>query len=388
MRSKLVGIILMAAIIGGGCAAAPPAPSSQAVAPDVEPGDGSPVPCTPGTPPTRDEMLGLLARVSTYAPLPHLTGPALELELQWLTLQQTGWPAESGTWVSNAWFGLEISPGPSEAYTVHLAHSEYVRTVDQFVVVCSGDRWQVKQHFNGYTGKWEESARELPGQRGELTPTLIRALVEVGHKEKGPWFAQVTTGNSLARGRIVEIGRARAWKIYDAWRFAVGTPTLIHMDETHAEAHFAGGSYRLRLEKADGLWKVENATEGGEWIPAPQPLHLFPPGPIELFGLSLGHTDIARIEKLFGPPDSVKTTEWGMVYTYSHRKITVQFDSHGKMSAFAMKTGAPDSGVRVGSPVALWETVYGRQLTDERPAYDQLTYVAREGRIVEIRVTK
>jgi hypothetical protein len=403
---KLLVVLLTLAVIVGGCGRSSDMTSNgkvsgSTIANDTfhpAPHDGqalafppvdAPVPCRQGTPLTKDEMTDLLVRVSMYAPLVHLTGPALEIEQQWLEMESKGWPEESNTWVGHAWSALNIAKGSDETYVVQLQNGgEYSIDYDKFMVVCIANIWQVKQFARGLDGPWLEPARELPGQRGALTPKLVTELVKVAQRSRGPWFAQVATGNALEWERVDEVTRARGRKpLPMQWGKMSDQMALSQLDETHADARFPGSAnLALRLEKVDGLWMIENYTEGGDWLPSPSAERISTPGLVfdPPFEVVLGKTDTTIIEHSFGSPDSVKTTDLGKVYSYNRRQIEVRFDSRGKVSAFSMKTGASNSGVRIGSPVALWELIYGPPDTSATTSNEQLLYNAQDGKVAEI----
>lgn len=356
----------------------PPTPTSM----------GDPISCSQGETPTKETMTKLLARVSMHAPLDYLTGPALEIEKQWLEMERLGWPEASGTWVGHAWFALDIAPGAADAWIVRLQHGEVERTEDRFEVLCNEGRWQVKQYARGVDGAYLRPAQALPGQGGELSVSLAEELIKAAGTATGPWFAQVATGNALSWGRFSEVYRARGWNApLLPWTRPIVNLTITAIDEAHAEALLEGKRPFLRFEKVDGLWKIENFTEGGKWVGPPKDVRLNEPGWVfdPPFGVLLGNTDMKVIEERFGAPDVVKAMDSGTVYIYSDRLIEVAFDAQGKVSAFSMKTGAPNSGVRIGSPVALWELIYGPYSATAKSGTQPLPrYVAKDGRIVEI----
>lgn len=400
---RLLGLVLAAAMFAGGCLNnqtqtsdhKPPAPASTTpgdVIPSTIPESpvDSPLPCQHGTAPTKEEMTDLLVRVSMYSPLPYLTGPALKIEEQWLEMQRAGWPEESGTWVGRTWLALEINRESDDSYVVLLRHgwlTVKATDEDRFLVVCNDGKWQVKQYARGANGPWVQPAQELPGQRGDLTPELAANLVSVAASSTGPWFAQVATGNALAWDRIAEVYRARGLKpLPNPWKSGAKGVVITPVDAEHAEGRVQANRPFLRFEKVDGLWKIQDFTEGGEWVGPPQDWRLtdtqsvFDPP----FGILLGKTDAKAIEQGFGTPDSVNTTASGKVYVYNRRKLEVEFNSEGTVASFSMRSGAPGSGVRIGSPVALWELIYGLQSESSGPASQQLKYVVQDGKVTQI----
>lgn len=352
--------------------------------------DDNPLTCQPGNPPAKNEMMDLLARISTYAPLDHLTGPALEIEQQWLHLQSAGWPAEPATWTSHAWFDLSIAGEADQTYVVNLQHGLHERSDDKFLVVCSDGRWKVKQRAVGRDGQWLEPPQEVLGQRGVLTLQLVVELIRIAQTSTGPWLAQVTFGNALEWGRVDAVYRARGLKpLPDPWRGATDRVELTQPGEFQAEGQFLGSGFSVRLERVDGLWKIQDYTEGGAWVGPPDDVHLRESGRVfdSPFGILLGVTDEKDVQRLLGTPDLERAVESGKICTYHLRRLEIWYDVEGRVASLSMKTGAPMSGVRVGSPVALWELVYGPQDGPVRATKQRLTYVAEDGKVVEIRVT-
>lgn len=99
----------------------------------------------------------------------------------------------------------------------------------------------------------------------------------------------------------------------------------------------------------------------------------------------LGVTDKGKIEEYFGLPDEEAQTEAGEVYTYKGRQMEVRFDTSGKVIAFSMRTGALNSGVRIGSPISHWELIYDG--AEGVPSKNQsLTFAAKDGRVAEITI--
>lgn len=402
----LVGALLSAVLIIGGCASRHDSPRSptesdtgfydqreivdsapSADRADVQPSLDRPLPCREGLSPTKEEMIDLLVRLSTYAPLAYLTGPALELEEQWIRLEGAGWPPESGTWVSHGWFALSIQDEPDQTYVVDLEHGLYIRTHDRFQVVCNDGRWQVKQHAVGLDGAWMEPARELPGQRGELTPELATALAQVAERATGPWSAQVLTGKALEWERVDAMNRARGLKpLLKQWWRATDDVKLTPTSENLVEGEFVNSTLRIRLEKADGLWKIQDFTEGGQWTGTPTDMRLTNSGWVfdPPFSIQPGITNRETVERLLGTPDSVKADGSESVVSYDQRHIEVRFSAQGKVTVLSMKTGSPNSGVRVGSPVELWELVYGPQVETVQNVKQRLWYVSKDGKVPEI----
>lgn len=73
----------------------------------------------------------------------------------------------------------------------------------------------------------------------------------------------------------------------------------------------------------DGLWQIENYTEGGRWLQPPPAERLQVEGVLSdsPMDLLLGVTEKAKIEELFGLADEVAQTEAGAVYTYKGRQM-------------------------------------------------------------------
>jgi hypothetical protein len=330
-------------------------------------------------------MINLLVRLATYAPLAHLTGPALELEQQWIRLEQAGWPPEPDTWVGNGWHGMTIEYQPDQTYILVLEHGLYERTHDRFLVVCDDGRWKVMQHAVGQDGAWLQPARELPGQDGNLTPELAIELIRVAENATGPWAAQVLTGTALELNRVTAMYRARGLKPERApWWRVTDQMELTPVSQDLVEGQV--GNLRIRLQKVDGLWKIQNYTEGGNWIKTTTDMRLKASGSVfdPPFSIWPGIADQKAVERLVGTPDEVHTEGSETVFSYKQRQIEVRFNAQGKVTLLSMKNGAPGSGVRVGSPVELWELVYGPQAETVPNVKHHLRYVSKDGKVSEI----
>jgi hypothetical protein len=407
---KLLGLLMIAAIIGGGCAKGhdsgpdrnPRAPLADSTNVETTPTDtltpyqtvdDATIPCRAGTPPTKEAVIGLLVRVSMHAPLAHLTGPALEIEKQWLRLESEGWPEEAGTWVGDVWFAVDIADGGNQTHLVQLQHGVVgveSRKYTRFSITCNSGHLQVKQQARGLDGPWMEPANELPGQRGDLTPSVVAGLLKAAQGASGPWFAQVATGNALGWQRVDEIYRARGLKpLPDPWKGAAQDAIVNRLDDTHAEVRFPTGTLAIRFERVDGLWKISEYTEGGKWVGAPRDVRLSESGLVfdPPFGVLVGSTDQKRIDLAFGPPDTVKAIDRGKVYFYNLRSIEVTFDANGKVRSISSKTGAPNSGVRVGSPTAQWELIYGPLVEPKKTATEHLKATVQDGKVVSFSAT-
>jgi hypothetical protein len=134
------------------------------------------------------------------------------------------------------------------------------------------------------------------------------------------------------------------------------------------------------------LWKIQNFTEGGTWVTqlvdttwTKSGLVFDPP-----FSIQPGVTVPEKVEGFLGPPDTITSDGSETVFAYHRRQIQVRFDARGRVKLLSMKTGASGSGVKVGSPVALWEMVYGPQAEVDEDVKDRLLYVCRNGKVSEI----
>lgn len=308
-----------------------------------------------------------LVRLSSTTPEERLTfavGPAREVLAQENEFVAEGWPRGSmNQWMQEAWKTFEVSQGPDGTASVSLTHATSLDSSStRFKFVWVG-QWRLVQIGDGYAW-YAPFPKTIPGQEGDLTERLALEIVDHALSYYGaPRMRTSTTGREAERGRLLAIAviagaslRPQAWggvgprlrlrqeaqnRVIGYWLDDQGQPT----------------GERVLFERENGLWKLADHTEGGEWAPARRTGFDLPRGvssDMYLLGLDWPMNE-AGVRKLAGPPDQVTDATW----IYRSRGLAVTFDEKGRVRRIAARSGATMRGVMVGDSLQTVRSLYG-----------------------------
>ncbi|HWI63417.1 MAG TPA: hypothetical protein VNT75_16390 [Symbiobacteriaceae bacterium] len=358
-----------------------------------------PLSCAGTDKPTEEAMFRLLVELTRYAPLDFLVGDARAYELQRLALDEMAWPPTPDDWTGLPWKELAIKSDTEGRFRVSIAYDvpakygvgvPYTSEMD-FQVLCADGHWRVAK--TGGPTSWAVLPSGVPGQQGELTPELAALLAYEAFTRGGVWLVPVATGHELESGRIADIKRATGWfrKIQAPWPNIRGNPIQItRQDDTHALGEWSNkngapsGEF-VRFEKIGGMWKVENHTYQGVWLPDGKVGFSPVDDDQEIFHLTLG-LDRAAVESRVGVPDERESTETGTVYHYNLRQLDVSFDRGDKVTAVSIAAGSTFQGIKVGAPISMVEALWGPKPDNTYPFGDgnRLLFSVQDGRISRI----